>query len=159
MHGPPRQAGPPHARPLDGDGQRGQALTEMAIVAPVLFFIIAGIIQFGLIFWSQNTLTQVARDTGRWAATQLDCSDSAAVASTANKLAANSTLFGYSGSFKNVSVSWRKDVGTSCPPADNQDVAFVIIRLDHKVPIFFPFVPGDGNLSTSAEFRMEPEPR
>ncbi|HEX5147885.1 MAG TPA: TadE family protein, partial [Candidatus Limnocylindrales bacterium] len=54
--------------------QHGQSLAEFAIVFPVLFLIVAAIIQFGLIFWSQNTLTQVARDTGRWAATQQACS-------------------------------------------------------------------------------------
>ena len=35
--------------------------------------ILGGIIQFGIIFWGQNTLTQVARDTGRWASTQVTC--------------------------------------------------------------------------------------
>ena len=67
----------------------------MAIVAPILFLLVGGIIQFGLIFWSEQTLTQIARDTGRWAATQTSCSDRAAVASTANTIAGNSSLFGY----------------------------------------------------------------
>jgi len=127
-----------------------------------------GIIQFGLIFWSQNTLTQVARDTGRWAATQTECNDNGAIASvtqTANSIAANSSLLGYgtawvgsgsdTGSVNEVVVSW--DAGL-CPPTSNQEVSFVTVQIDHQIPIFFPFVPGGGNLTTTAEFRMEPEP-
>ena len=45
---------------------RGQSLAEFALVFPILMIILGGIIQFGIIFWAQNTLTQVARDTGRW---------------------------------------------------------------------------------------------
>jgi hypothetical protein len=34
----------------------------------------------------------------------------------------------------------------------------VTITLHHQVPVFFPWVPGNGNLTTSAQFRMEPVP-
>lgn len=145
----------------------GQALAEFAIVVPVLALLIGGIIQFGTIFWSQQTLTQVVRDTGRWAATQTSCDDVNAVAATANAIAGNSTLFGYgsvwsatasdTSSSNEVIVSWDSPTGT-CPPEDNQDVIFVSVQIDHQIPLFFPFVPGDGKLSSSAEFRMEPLP-
>ena len=49
---------------------RGQSLVEFAIVFPVFIALVGGVIQFGMVFWAQNTLTQVVRDTGRWAATQ-----------------------------------------------------------------------------------------
>ncbi len=157
------------ARETDrGRGPGGQALTEFALVIPVLLFVIAGIIQFGLVFWSQQTLTQVARDTGRWAATQLFCDgNSAAVTQTANAIAANSTLFGYSadlwanggsGTTNKVTVNWERDSGKPCPPLTNQDEAWVQVSIDHQIPVFFPLVPGDGRISTTAEFRMEPEP-
>lgn len=147
---------------------RGQALAEFALVIPVLFLLIAGIIQFGLLFWSQQTLTQVARDTGRWAATQTYCdSNTSLVTQTANDIAGSSTLFGYSpglwsnggtGTTNKVSVSWPRESGEPCPPASNQDEAWVEVTIDHQIPVFFPFVPGDGRLSTTAQFRMEPEP-
>ena len=150
---------------LDGRSQRrGQALAEFAIVFPVMFLIIAAIIQYGLIFWSQNTLTQVARDTGRWASTQQDCNPgtaTAGVVTTANQLAATSSLFGYTGGWTsptNVVVTWTTASGT-CPPAGNQQVSFVRITLMHQVPMFFPFLPVSNNLTTSAEFRMEPVSR
>ena len=58
--------------------ERGQALVEFAIVIPVFMLILAGMIQFGIILWGQNTLNQVVRDTGRWAATQTACDSSTA---------------------------------------------------------------------------------
>lgn len=146
-----------HPSPLEPTlgKNHGQALAEFALVVPVLFLVIAGIIQFGLIFWSQQTLTQVARDTGRWAATQ-DCS--ADVVAAANDVAKLSTLFGYSSwDGANVKASYSKDSDShSCPPKDNTEGVWVSVTIDHQIPIFFPLVPGNGNLSTSAEFRMEP---
>jgi Flp pilus assembly protein TadG len=141
--------------------QSGQSLAEFAIVFPVLFLFVAAIIQFGLIFWSQNTLTQVARDTGRWAATQRDCDPTTAtqpVVDTANELAATASLFGYSGTWTsptNVIVAWTTDSGV-CPPVGNQQVSFVKITLRYQIPIFFPFLPVSNTLTTSTEFRMEP---
>ena len=134
---------------------RGQSLAEFAIVFPVLMLILGGIIQFGVIFWGQNTLTQIARDTGRWAASQVTCPTDVTVTPTANAIAGQSSLIGYPSSGLGVSVSMS---GDPCPVANNQKVAYVTITLTHQVPVFFPFVPGNGSLSTSAQFRMEPVP-
>jgi hypothetical protein len=41
---------------------------------------------------------------------------------------------------------------------DNRDETYVTITIRHAVPIFFPFVPGNGALVTQAQFRMEPRP-
>jgi Flp pilus assembly protein TadG len=140
----------------------GQALTEFALVFPILMLLLAGIIQFGLVFWAQNTLTQIARDTGRWAATQQECNTANAtnaVVATANGVAASSSLLGYTAnswtSPTNVVVSWTSPSGP-CPPTSNQQVSFVTITLHHQVPVFFSFIPVSGNLTSSAEFRMEP---
>jgi uncharacterized protein (UPF0333 family) len=147
---------------------RGQSLAEFALVFPVLMLVIGGIVQFGIIFWAQNTLTQVVRDTGRWAATQQDCSNATAVIATANSIAGQSSLIGYTaGSWTatNVTVVWPPtdgpDPGSApdpCPPTNNQELGWVQISITHTVPIFFPFVPGNGVISTSAQFRMEPRP-
>lgn len=157
-----RQIGPPRSRRRS----RGQSLAEFAIVVPVLMLVLGGIIQFGIIFWGQNTLNQVVRDTGRWAATQQgDCqtgpgrtAQELLIEATADDIAATSSLIGFDGSFDatDVTVSWT---GTPCPPGDNQDEAWVDITIEHSVPIFFPLVPGNGQLSSSTEFRMEPEPQ
>lgn len=157
-------------RSRKGPRSRGQSLAEFAIVFPVLMLLIGGIIQFGLIFWGLNTLNQVVRDTGRWAASQQDCTNAAAVVATANAIAAQSSLIGYrTGEFvagTNATVSWPAtdgpDAGTApdpCPPTSNQELGWVRISLTHAVPIFFPFVPGNGTISSSTEFRLEPLPQ
>lgn len=149
----------------------GQSLVEFAIVLPVFMFIVGGIIQFGIIFWGQNTLTQIARDTGRWAATQQSCSDSAAVESQANAIAAESSLIGYRSAVSpnpsslGVTVTWQDTDGTTsppsspCPPKDNTVARWVTVKLTQAVPVFFPFIPGNGSLATSTQFRMEPAPQ
>jgi Flp pilus assembly protein TadG len=49
--------------------RRGQALTEFAIVAPLLFLIMFGIIQLGFMLGGQNGLTNAAREAARYAST------------------------------------------------------------------------------------------
>jgi len=158
---PPRPTpNTPKSRP------RGQSLVEFAIAFPVLMLLIGAIVQFGIIFWGQNTLTQVARDTGRWASTQNGCTTgSVDVLTAAKAIAASSSLIGNSTTWTsptNVVATWSGDGGapapTPCPPANNQAVAFVTITIHHQVPVFFPWIPGDGNLTTVAQFRMEPHP-
>lgn len=46
----------------------GQALVEFAIVIPVFLLILFGIIQLGLLFGAQNSLTSAVRETARYAA-------------------------------------------------------------------------------------------
>lgn len=145
----------------------GQSLAEFAIVFPVLMIVFGAITQFGVIFWGQNTLTQIARDTGRWASTQPACANGtgagqADVLGTAKSIAGGSGLIGTSstwtygsGASDNVFAVWT---GAPCPPADNTQTDYVQITIRHRVPVFFPFVPGDGQVSTVAQFRMEPNP-
>jgi Flp pilus assembly protein TadG len=153
-----------HIRHGEGRGaprSRGQSLAEFAIVFPVFMLIVGAIIQFGIIFWGQNTLTQIARDTGRWASTQPGCdTTSVDVLTTAKAIAASSSLVGPSAGWTspaNVTATWQIVNGT-CPPADNTKVSYVTITIHHQVPLFFPWIPGNGNLTTIAQFRMEPHP-
>ena len=166
---------------------RGQSLVEFALVAPIVIAVIGAIVQFGMVFWAQNTLTQVVRDTGRWAATQpmvpnTGCTGSDAAAATANvvtqakAIAANSSLIGYSstawslpGSGVTVLFLPDKSSGTTCPPKDNTSVDYVSVTIRHQVPTFFPgmeYLPMLGTcdpdchiiLSSTAQFRLEPKP-
>lgn len=163
---------------------RGQSLAEFAIAFPVFVLIVGGIIQFGIIFWGQNTLNQIVRDTGRWAATQQakPCKSITTLAGTADQIALNSSFIGYTaGQWTASYVSYADDSAlpatapsatgleavwsqrpttpVPCPPPDNQTAWFVTIRASSQVPIFFPFIAGSGNLSSTTEFRMEPKPK
>lgn len=145
----------------DGSARRarGQSLAEFALVFPIFMIMVAAIVQFGIIFWGQNTLNQIVRDTGRWAATQQSCDPATqgpAVRNQARAIAAQSSLIGYtSWPDANIDVSWS---GSPCPPQNNQQVAWVTITIRHTVPVFFPMIPGNGQISSSAQFRMEPAP-
>lgn len=151
------------------DPERGQAMVEFALVLPILVLILLGIMQFGLLFWTQITLTQVARDTGRWAATQQACVQGAAsgqadVIGEAHQIADSAQLFEFTGPGDPdlaVTPSWN---GTPCPPVDNSTVAWVDIDMTYRVGVFVPFLAQSCSpschriLTTEVQFRMEPEP-
>ena len=148
---------------------RGQALVEFALVLPLLVLILLGVMQFGLLFWGQITLTQVARDTGRWAATQVECDTAGnrtALTAQARALAVESSLFGYGGGADpdlTVTPSWTPNA-TPCPPADNTGVEWVSVTLTYRVDVFLPLAADtcspncQRTLTTEAQFRMEPAP-
>jgi Flp pilus assembly protein TadG len=150
--------------------RQGQALVEFALVLPILILIVLGIMQFGLLFWSQITLTQVARDAGRWAATQPACaqgtgSGQADVIGEAHLIAAESQLFGYEGaSDPDLTITPDWSTGTPCPPEDNTTVEWVFIDMAYSVDVFLPLIAQTCTptcrltLTTEVQFRMEPEP-
>lgn len=129
---------------------KGQALAEFALVVPVFMLLVGGIIQFGILFWGQNTLTQIVRDAGRYAATVKDCTTAyeTDIVSKTQAIAAQSSLTGTLGT---VNVTFST---SPCFPRSNTDVDWVTIQAQAQVPVFFPLV--SGQISTSATFRMEP---
>jgi len=63
--------------------QRGQAMTEFAIVAPILLLILMGIMQLGVVYNNWVTLTDAARAGARKAAVcRTGCSPDATTAAT-----------------------------------------------------------------------------
>jgi len=150
--------------------RRGQALVEFAVVLPVFMALLGGTMQFGLILWGENTLTQIVRDTGRWEAAEQSCSNSAAVIATANAVAAKSTLLGYtanSWTASQVSVTWTGITPTNpCPPTSIIDASgnptppiYATITITTTVPVFFPVIPGMGHIASTAQFQIEPAPQ
>jgi len=64
--------------------QKGQAMTEFAIVAPILLLILMGIMQLGVVYNNWVTLTDAARAGARKAAVcRSGCSPDATTAATA----------------------------------------------------------------------------
>lgn len=135
---------------------RGQSLVEFAVVFPVFMFMLGGAIQFGLIFWGQNTLNQVVRDAGRFAVTQQDCS-TAPVIQKVRDVARDAALIGTLDT-PVVSMPAVAPDPTSdpCPVTSNTGHVWIRITASAQVPIFFPFIPGNGAISSTALFRMEP---
>ena len=140
----------------------GQALAEFALVGSIFFLLVTAIIQFGLLLWSANTVTQVARDTARWAVTQstTPCDSTAnrnALAAQADKFALQWKLLGYrAGTWttagdiasltgNGVAADWPIPVtggpplfASDCPPSNNTVAWSVRVRVAQTVPIFFP---------------------
>jgi Flp pilus assembly protein TadG len=159
--------------PLLRRHRKGQALVEFAIVLPILLLVLGGIIQFGILFWAQNTVTQIARDTGRWAATQpaspCDPTDRGPLVTQADRIATTSSLIGYaagqwSGSAmalggprpqEGVQAGWAGPTGAlpaDCAPKDNSTVWWVTVTVNHVVPVFVPgiqYMPGLGTCDAS----------
>lgn len=158
-------------RPRSSEPPRGQALVEFALVLPILALILLGIMQFGLLFWAQITLTQVARDTGRWAATQQACvqgtgSGQTDVVGQGKAIAGNSQLFGYGGASDPdlvVTPSWTS-AAIPCPPENNTEADWVTVHMAYRVDVFLPLAADtctptcQRTLTTEVEFRMEPDP-
>jgi Flp pilus assembly protein TadG len=159
--------------------RQGQSLAEFAIVFPVFMLVVGGIVQFGIIFWGQNTLNQIVRDSGRYAVTEPNCSSTsqADVQTHINSVVSNGSFAGTVTSKTLVMPTNGELVGTPpvadpvsdqmvgtvstptpnyCPPVSNGDHVWLRITITAQVPIFFPFVPGNGNISSTALFRMEP---
>ena len=47
--------------------EKGQSFVEFALVLPILILLVLGIIQFGIIFYGQVTITSAAREAARMA--------------------------------------------------------------------------------------------
>jgi hypothetical protein len=160
-------------------------MAEFALVFGVFFMVIGAVIQFGLLLWSMNTLTQVTRDTARWEVTQstTPCTDGlASLTSTAGTLAQQWILLGYRpGMWPAPTIAGIDSVGSEgigadwsgpadlkandCPPDDATTPWYVSVRINHVVPIFLPglqfFAPPCSSagfcISSTTKQRMEPK--
>jgi Flp pilus assembly protein TadG len=125
--------------------------------------IIGGIIQFGVIFWGQNTLNQIVRDSGRYAVTELVCSP-ASKTDIEDKIDLVASGASFAGTITGKTVVLPTTAAPDpvsdpvgvCPPASKDQHVWLRITVQAQVPIFFPAVPGNGNISSTALFRMEP---
>lgn len=177
--------GTARSRRWHGAAGRGQALVEFALVIGLFMLVIGGLVQFGIILWSQNAITRVSRDTARWAVTQSASPCDAAASRTslagaADQLALGASLVSYSagtwfsappiGSLgaEGVGVDWQSvdsSFPSDCPPSDNATVWMVRVRVNHVVPILLPglqfIAPACASpgfcLTSTTELRMEPK--
>ena len=145
-------------RPAGGPARsRGQGLVEFALIIPALFLILGAIIQFGIWFWDQNTLNQLVRDAGRYAATVQDCTPGVGDTDIQNHITTLKSQTPFAGTYTTAAtIQLPVPGGTgSCPPASNADVQWVSIKQDAQVPVFFPLL--NGAISSTATYRLEPK--
>jgi Flp pilus assembly protein TadG len=139
---------------------RGQALAEFAIVIPIFMLLVGGIIQLGILFWGQNTLNQIVRDAGRYAVTEPDCLP-ATQTDVLNKIDAVAGQTNFAGTITSKALTMPTTaspdpVSDACPATNNSQHVWLRITVTAHVPVFFPVIPGGGNIGSSAIFRMEP---
>ena len=150
-NGMPDSKGPSRSQRRALRRWRGQALVEFALVIPVFMLILGGVIQFGIYFWDQNTLNQIVRDAGRYAATAPDCLPASITdIQTEDSLLEGQTPF--AGHMSVTATLPAPGSGPNCPPTSNADVAWVSIKADATVPVFFPLV--NGAISSTASYRI-----
>jgi Flp pilus assembly protein TadG len=150
-------------------GQSGQALLELALVAPVIILLLMGLIQFALIYERQVGITNAVREAARRAAA-IDVADSAAAQANATwALSELQTLLGNSqtheSSRDNIEVCIATPTANATDVAGNQQV-MVRVTDSYKHPLWLPIVTQildgiDGSTdqsllaSTVSEFRVE----
>jgi Flp pilus assembly protein TadG len=138
-------------------GERGQSLVEFAVLFPIFMLILGGMIQLGIILWASNTLNQVVRDTGRYAATV--CQSSNAVSDSQARFDALYANSAGPWTSPTRTVAYAPDVaGSPSCPDDNRQTSWVTVNASIRAFIFFPLVPADGRVSSSTTFRVEPRP-
>jgi Flp pilus assembly protein TadG len=152
------------------DRQSGQALLELALVAPILIMLLAGLVQFALIFETQIGISNAVREAARRGAT-FETPD-VGTAQT-NATWTRTTLQSLLGNSQNHDASRDNLEVCIVTPAAPDDVdvsgnAQVVVRItaSYRHPLFLPIVDlildridgvTDQSLlaSTSTEFRVE----
>ena len=121
----------------------GQALVEFALVLPLSFLLVFGIVEFGRYLFLKNTATNGARQGARQAAvTPLNWDT--------NKRAA---IFSAATSIYHGSTPWTVTINPDPPTASGQEVRVTVSRtFDSVVPNFIP-IPT--TISASAVMRYE----
>jgi Flp pilus assembly protein TadG len=121
-------------------GSDGQALTEFALIAPVLFLVFFAIIQFGFLFGGQNALVNGVRDAARYASTYrvADAASAAKACSAVKSQLTNnlrSGLPGFAASRLHAAISYAWYAN---PDGTYSIRVQVSARYDH--PLFVPLV-------------------
>jgi Flp pilus assembly protein TadG len=149
-------------------GARGQAMAEFALIAPLLFLLLFGVIQIGLLMAAQNGLVNGVRDTARRAATyrineaSLSGLTFAAICDTVETnlithLNAEVPGFDPLGLTRTVSYDWKLNAdGTTYFLVAHVDATYANPLYIPLVSRFLPGAVGDTlPLSASEEMRVE----
>ncbi|HJP90036.1 MAG TPA: TadE family protein [Candidatus Limnocylindrales bacterium] len=151
------------------EGERGQALIELALVAPIIILLIAGLVQFAVIFERQIGINNAIRDAARIAATWDSKDTATATANAASTVTKVRTLLANAQTYDESKMTIEVCIGT---PSVNQTDPSGLYQVDVKIsvaykhPLFMPVVsaildgidgnPNDGLLATNVtEFHVE----
>lgn len=143
------------------DRSEGQALVEFALIAPLFFLLIFGVIQFGVIFGGQIGLGNGAREVARYASTVAANTSAATVTAQANAVMRRS-IPGYNGTGV-TSVSYCHYPNPTTPVTYSWKV---IIGITYSHTLFVPLAGavvdridgvGDNKFTTRVQEEMRVE--
>ena len=145
--------------------ERGQSLTEFALVAPLFFLLIFGVIQMGILFGGQIALTNTAREVARYASTVPAGQSQGTIQAQADPVLQRSIpAFNVGARVVGVSYCWYPNPTT---PVTYSQKVIITIRYGHT--LFIPLVgllidgfdgTADNRYTTTAreEMKVETQP-
>jgi len=133
--------------PLHRASSRGQTLIEFALIAPIIFILLFGIIDFGMALDRRITLQHAVREGARYAAVTTDC---AAIQGRTESQARDTITA------DEVGVRYYKvDGSTLTNPAAAGDVVKVSAPFEWEFPLMSRFGVGSIDIGVSGAARLE----
>jgi Flp pilus assembly protein TadG len=133
--------------------QSGSAALEFGLVAPVIFLLIFGIIQYGYLFWALQTSAATAREAARSliVGTEEDCTLAHAVDMAAGPAVGGGT--------PTATATYRDAAGAAVTGPVEGGLVQVTVGFD-TLDMSLPFLPlpDGGHVTQSAESRVENVP-
>jgi Flp pilus assembly protein TadG len=139
-----------HASPRRREREAGQGLVELALVAPILVFLIMAIFQFAFVLETQMGLTNAVREAARRAAADVDPTTKANLVTKADLLPQIDALLASNIQGYSSSRLWTAGDGGAHDPSP--EVTFcsytvgtetnyrVTVYVAYKNPVFFPLM-------------------
>lgn len=144
------------------EGSRGQALTEVAMVAPLFFLMVFGTIDIGRVIWANDAVANAAREGARYASVHAGYLDSERLA-TKDEIRAHTLNFVIAaGASPSVTVCFSQaatlaNQGAGCSgDVDETGMEYergnlVTVRVTSNVPVILGSFFGAGNWTVSGE--------
>jgi len=143
-------------------GLKGQTMLEFALVAPLFFFLIFGLIDYGRLFFVEMNLQNAVEEAGRFASTGNhlpDPNNPGQYLSRVNSIIATAQQAASGASITNIQISsvWGGS-GSAGGPGDIVTVSLTS-NLQLMTPMVARFFPnGAYTFTSSATFKNEPFP-
>jgi Flp pilus assembly protein TadG len=134
--------------------ERGASAVEFALLAPIVFLLLFGLIQWGLYFWAAQGGSNAAREAARRAAV----GDLTSCTAFRQYVRDRIDSLG-DGASATITRTYANGPGNTKPAVEVGDLVTVTVTF-HSLDLHVPFVPfvQDGRISQAAEARVENAP-
>jgi Flp pilus assembly protein TadG len=134
----------------------GNSMVEFALVAPLFFLLVFGILDYGRLFYVQQTLQYAMRQAGRYAVTGQKTTGSTRVASIIQVAENAAAGLINSGNINNISITSGSFTNYAGGPSEEMTISMVtnLKLISPGIAAFFP--NGTYTFTNSVTFRNEP---